>query len=157
MNHHHHVVPLAQISLTLSRHPSLSFTLLAGLQGYIPYPHIAAECMFEVAVLTLPFHMWESTGVHHLWARPYFSSSVCLTWIVFVMGGRWPYSWCLVGCCHQDLFNIARSILVELRSSFFSSSFISIHVVHPCSSIDTTAAWKKRSFIKLRWIFSQYS
>ena len=33
---------------------------------------------------------------------------VRLTWIVFVMGGRWPYSWCLVGCCRQDLFNIAR-------------------------------------------------
>ena len=37
---------------------------------------------------------------------------VRLTWIVFVMGGRWSYSWCLVGCCRQDLFNIARSILV---------------------------------------------
>ena len=37
---------------------------------------------------------------------------VRLTWIVFMMGGRWPYSWCLVGCCRQDLFNIARSILV---------------------------------------------
>ena len=24
---------------------------------------------------------------------------VRLIWIVFVMGGRWPYSWCLVGCC----------------------------------------------------------
>ena len=37
---------------------------------------------------------------------------VRLTWIVFVIGGRWPYSWCLVGCCCQDLFRIARSILV---------------------------------------------
>ena len=37
---------------------------------------------------------------------------VCLTWIVFMMGGRWPYSWCFVGCCLQDLFNIACSILV---------------------------------------------
>ena len=37
---------------------------------------------------------------------------VRLAWIVFVMGGRWPYSWCLVGCCRQDLFNIARNILV---------------------------------------------
>ena len=26
--------------------------------------------------------------------------------------GRWPYSWCFVECCLQDLFNIARSILV---------------------------------------------
>ena len=37
---------------------------------------------------------------------------VRLTWIVFVMGGKWPYSCCFVGCCLQDLFNIARSILV---------------------------------------------
>ena len=34
---------------------------------------------------------------------------VRLSWIVFVMGGRWPYSWRLVGCCRQDLFNIAGS------------------------------------------------
>ena len=27
---------------------------------------------------------------------------VRLTWIVFVMGGRWPYSWCFVGRCLQD-------------------------------------------------------
>ena len=37
---------------------------------------------------------------------------VHLTWIVFMMGGRWPYSWCLVGSCCQDLFNIVCSILV---------------------------------------------
>ena len=34
---------------------------------------------------------------------------VRLTWIVFVMGGRWPYSWYFVGCCRQDSFNIARN------------------------------------------------
>ena len=38
---------------------------------------------------------------------------VLLTWIVFVMGGKWPYS-----CCLQDLFNTALSILVLLPSSF---------------------------------------
>ena len=37
---------------------------------------------------------------------------VRLNWIVFVMGGMWPYSWCFVGCCRQDLFNIARRVLV---------------------------------------------
>ena len=37
---------------------------------------------------------------------------VRLTWIAFVMGDRWPYSWCLVGCCCQDLFNISGNILV---------------------------------------------
>ena len=37
---------------------------------------------------------------------------VRLTCIVFVMGGKWPYSWCLVGYCRLDLFNIALNILV---------------------------------------------
>ena len=49
---------------------------LAGLQGYIPYPHRAAVCMFELVVLLLPGHMWGSIGVHHLWPRPCFSSWV---------------------------------------------------------------------------------
>ena len=83
---------------------------LAGLQDYIPYPHLAAECMFELVVLLLPGHMLGSIGVYHLWARP--ECLVRLASIVFVMGGRWPYSWCLVRCCRQDLFNIARSIIV---------------------------------------------
>ena len=37
---------------------------------------------------------------------------VRLTCIVFVTGGRWPYSCYLVGCWRQDLLNFARHILV---------------------------------------------
>ena len=84
INHfHHHVVPLAWISLTLSlaTFPYRS-SPLAGLQGYIPYPHIAAECMSVLVVLLLLGHMWRSIGVHHLWARPCFSSSVLHVWFV---------------------------------------------------------------------------
>ena len=55
---------------------------LASLQGYIPYPHIAAECMFELVALLLPGHMRESIGVHHLWARSCFSSNVLHVWFV---------------------------------------------------------------------------
>ena len=65
------------------------------------------------------------------------------------MGGRWPCSCCFVGCCLQDLFNIACSILVELPSSLFSSRLVSIHVVHLYSSIDMIAAEKKLRFILL--------
>ena len=57
---------------------------LAGLQGYIPYPHIAAECMFVLVVLLLPCHMWGSIGVHHLWACPCSSSSVLRAWFVWL-------------------------------------------------------------------------
>ena len=35
-----------------------------------------------------------------------------VTCIVFVIGGKWPYSWCLVVCYRQDLFIIALNILV---------------------------------------------
>ena len=35
---------------------------------------------------------------------------VLLTWIVFVMGGKWPYSCYFLSCCLRDLFNIARRI-----------------------------------------------
>ena len=52
-HHHHHVVPLAWIvpdplSPLL---PIVESSPWAGLQGYIPYPHIAAVCMFELVVL----------------------------------------------------------------------------------------------------------
>ena len=52
----------------------------AGLQGYILCPHIVAVCKFVLVVLLLHIHMWGSTGVHRLWARPCFSSSVLRVW-----------------------------------------------------------------------------
>ena len=121
-HHPHHVVPLAWISLTLSLSLSLATSPYrssppAGLQGYIPYPHIAAVCMFALVVLLLLGHIW---GVHlstslmstSLLFQQCPACLVRLTVIVFVMGGRWPYSWCLVGCCRHDMFYIARIILV---------------------------------------------
>ena len=67
-----------------------------------------------------PAFAWPYAGVHR--STSLMSSSlllqqcpaclVRLTCIVFVMGGGWPYSWCLVECCRQDLFNNARNILV---------------------------------------------
>ena len=68
--------------LSLSRHSSLSIVASAGLQGYIPYPHRAAACMFELVVLLLLSHMWGSAGVHHLWAIPCYSNSVLHVWFV---------------------------------------------------------------------------
>ena len=65
---HHHVAPPARISLTLFRHFSLSF-IASGRSS-------VAVCKFVLVVLLLHIHMWGSTGVHRLWARPCFSSSV---------------------------------------------------------------------------------
>ena len=54
--------------------------LQPGLQGYIPYRHGATGCRFELVVLPLLVYVKGSTGVHHLWARPNFSSSVPHVW-----------------------------------------------------------------------------
>ena len=51
-----------------------------------------------------------------------------------------------MGCCFQDMINIARNTLVQFPSSFFSISFVNIYVVHPYYSMDTTTARKKFRF-----------
>ena len=116
-HHHHHIALVARISLTLSRHSSLSFIALGRSSGQ--HPVSSQSCWMYVRAGRLAFAR-PCVGIHK--STSLMSSSlllqqcpaclVRLTWIVFVIGGRWPYSWCLVGCCCQDLFRIARSILV---------------------------------------------
>ena len=116
-HHHHHVVPLAWIYLTLSRPFSLSFIASGSSSGLHPVSS-HSWCMYVLA--GRPAFARPYVGVHR--STSLMSSSlllqqcpaclVRLTWIVFVTGGRWPYSWCFVGCCRQDLFNIAHNILV---------------------------------------------
>ena len=116
-HHHHHVVLVAWISLTLSRHFSLSFIASGRSSGQHP---LSSHSCWKYVRAGRPAFARPGVGV--LKCTSLMSSSlllqqcpaclVRLTWIVFVIGGRWPYSWCLVGCCRQDLFKIARSILV---------------------------------------------
>ena len=115
--HHNHVALVARISLTLSRHSSLSFIALGRSSGQ--HPVSSHSCWMYVRA-GRPAFARPCVGVHE--STSLMSSSlllqlcpaclVRLTWIVFVIGGRWPYSWCHVGCCRQDLFKIVRSILV---------------------------------------------
>ena len=105
-------MPLARISLTLSRHFSLSFAASGRSSGLHPVSSHSC-CMYVRA--GRPAFAWPYVGVHR--STSLTSSSLLLqqcpaclarlTCIVFVMGGRWSYSWCLVGFCRQDLFSIA--------------------------------------------------
>ena len=116
-HHHHHVMPPARISLTLSCHFSLSFIASGRSSGLHPVSSQSC-CIYDQA--GHPAFARSYVGVHRstslmslsLLLQQCPACLVHLTWIVFMMGGRWLYSWCLVGCCLQDLFNIARSILV---------------------------------------------
>ena len=111
-HHHHHIVLAARISLTLSRHSSLSFIALGRSSGQQP---VSSHSCWMYVRAGRPAFARPCVGIHK--STSLMSSSlllqqcpaclVRLTWIVFVIGGRWPYSWCLVGCCCQDLFRIA--------------------------------------------------
>ena len=115
--HHHHILPLARISLTLSRHFSLSFIASNRSSGLHPVSSHSC-CMYVRAgrpAFARPYAgVYRSTSLisSSLLLQQCPACLVHLIWIVFEMGGRWPYSWCLVGCCRQDLFNIACNILV---------------------------------------------
>ena len=71
----------------------------------------------------------------------------CPSYLDCFRDGRCLNSCCFVGYYFQDLFYIARSILVQFRSSLFSIRLVRVHVVYSYSRIDTTAAWKKSRFI----------
>ena len=139
--HHHH--PLAQISLALSCHLLLSSIALSR------------SCISTE--LLLIGSSWSPYPCSSVWRGPpeYITYELALTspavsaclvyliWMVFEMGGWCLYNCCFVGCRLQDLFNTACSILVQLPSSFLSIRLVIVHVVHPYSSTDMTAAWKK--------------
>ena len=108
-SHHHHVAVAARISLTLSRHSSLSFIALGRSSGH--HPVSSHSCWMYVRAgrpaFARPFvgvHKSTSLMSSSLLLQQYPACLVRLTWIVFVIGGRWPYSWCLVGCCRQDKY-----------------------------------------------------
>ena len=73
----------------------------------------------------------------------------CLICMVYMMGGWWPYSCCFVWCCFQDLFKIARNILVLFQFRFFSFFFffVDLCVVYRYDRIDTAIVWKISRFL----------
>ena len=107
-HHHHHIALVAWISLNLSRHSSLSFIAPGRSSGQ--HPVSSHSCWMYVRA-GRPAFAQPCVGVHK--STSLMSSSLLLqqcpaclarlTWKVFVIGGRWPYSWCLVGCCRQKM------------------------------------------------------
>ena len=152
-HNHHHVVLPAWISLTLSRHFSLSFIASGWSSGLQPVSSHSC-CMYVQAgrsAFAQPY-----VGVHR--SISLMSSSlllqqcpaylVRLTWIVFVwweVGGRIVGA--LWGVTARTYSILLAAFLCNCRLAFFFSCLVSVQVVHPYSSIDTTAAWKKLRFI----------
>ena len=89
-----------------------------GLQGYIPYRH-RAVCWFELVVLPLLGHVKGSTWVHHLWARPYFSS-----WRKILTSTTKE-------CCEQYWTSSGGSTLQ--RKYIYQNSYLCVFVSFKCS------------------------
>ena len=118
---HTHISPSSchaiTISLTLS-HQLSQLSIASNRSSGLHPVSTQSYCMYVQA--GRPAFAQPGEGVHK--SKSHMSSflllqqcSVCLVrliLIVFLMGGRWPYSCCFVGCCLQDSFDIARSILV---------------------------------------------
>ena len=61
------------------------------------------------------------------------------------MGGRTVAVLC--GAVSRTRSILLAAFLCNCRQVFFSIRFVSVHVVHPYSSTDITAAWKKLHFV----------
>ena len=93
--HYHHIMPLAQISLTLSLSRLFSLSFIASGRSSGLHPVSSHSCCMYVRA-GRPASARPYVGVH--WSTSLMSSSlllqqcpaclVRLTWIVFVMGGR---------------------------------------------------------------------
>ena len=135
----------------LTRHSSLS-SIAPGMSSRLRPMSIQSFYRYILAgrsTLARPcegFHTRTSLMSSSLFLQQFLARLVRLIWMVLEIGGRWPYNYCFVGCCFQDLFNIPRSVHVQFPSNFFSIHFVSIYVVYPCSRIHTTTAWKKLRF-----------
>ena len=92
----------------ISRHHSLS-SIASGWSSRLQHPVSPQSCCMSVLAGRSTFAR-PCEGVHR--SMPLMSSYfllqrcsaclVCLTWIVFMMDGRWPYSNCFVEYCLQD-------------------------------------------------------
>ena len=125
-HHHHHIALVARISLTLSRHSSLSFIALGRSSGQ--HPVSSHSCWMYVRAgrpaFARPYveiHKSTSLMSSSLLLQQCPACLVRLTWIVFVIGGRWPYSSCLVGCCCQPfkIYFIATSSSCLMGRGFY--------------------------------------
>ena len=121
------VAQLAQISFTLFRQMSLS-SITPSRSSSLHLVSIQSSCnVLGCSTLAHPcegVHRKTSLMFSFLLLQQCLTCLVCLIWMVLKIRGGWSYYCCFVGCCFQDLFYTARSILVHLLSSFSLSAFI---------------------------------
>ena len=132
-------MPPARISLTLSRHPSLSFIASRSSSGLHPISSQSC-CMYVRA--GRPTFARPYVGAHR--STSLMSSSLLLqqcpvgllrlTWIVSVVGGRWPYSWRFVGVFPPGLVQYCsqHSIVIAVYLHIYIYIYIYVYIFDVC-------------------------
>ena len=129
-------------------------SLSAGIPYYILYQYRTVVDSFWPVALSFLVRV---KGFHRstsLMLSPLLTPAVCSMSCLFNLDGfrdRWQVSILLDVASG---FNRTHSILVQLPSSFLSKHLVSVNIVHPYNSIDTTATWKKKCglFYLIVWL-----
>ena len=120
---YHVIVPPARISLTLSHHSSLSFIASGRSAGLHPVSSQSC-CMYVRAGrpafvrLYEGFHRSTSLKSSSLLLLQCPACLVRLTWIIFVMGGKWPIVGALLGVASKTCSISLAAFLCNCRLSF---------------------------------------
>ena len=159
LHHHHHVMPLARISLTLSRHFSLSFIASGGSAELLPISSHSC-CMYVRAghsTFAQPYvgvHRSTSLKSLSLLLQQCPACLVRLIWIVLwweaggrILGALW-------GVVARTCSILLATFLCNCCLASSPAVLFSVQVVHPYSSINMTTARKKLYYLNMFFFFS---
>ena len=119
---------------TLSHHPSLSAITLGKKASSVHLELLNVSfCWLTNTVVS----MYRSLS---LLLQQWPVRFAPLTRIVCEIGSKWLYNCCFAGCCFQDMFKTAHSILVLFLSCFFFRYFVKVGLVQPYNSTDMTTS-----------------
>ena len=146
--HHqqHQAARLTWISLTLSFSVhSYRLSLMVGFLYFIPCPHRGDIKKFLLVGKCWHIHVKGSIEERHLWIC--LCSNNSIPQVLFVLLG-WFLRWEVNGCTAVVSWGVAARICLISLVGFLCSSHLAfsqcvLSLVHPYSSTDTTAAWKK--------------
>ena len=127
-HHHHHVMLLAHISLILSRHLSLSSIAPSWSSRLHP---VSAQLLYIGS-------SWSFCLCSSMWRGPleYIAYEFVLT---------------------SPAVSRMSGSLCNCNQAFSPIRLVSVHIVHPYSSINTTADWKKSAFYFIGQVWHPYN
>ena len=144
-----HLFPVS-LSVSLSRQSSLSYIVPERSSSRVSVQTYCRYFILGCPTLVCPcegVHRRTSLKISFLLIQLCLAYLVCHAWMLLEIGRMYLYKCTFVGCCFQELFNAAGSILVQLPFSLFLSTLRQHSLAHLYCRNDTTTVWKKYVYI----------